>query len=69
MADYPKVRNALEQVGALLQKVKDAEQSGTEIRISAEERKFYDAYRRHWVHARERTVLTAYLCRVVTRAL
>ena len=67
--DYPKLKAALEQVDDLINKIKTAEDSHEDIHLSAEERKFYDAYSEHWVHADKRTTLTQYLCRQIDKAL
>ena len=41
--------------------IKDAEDEHEEITLSTEERKFYDAYSEHWVHAENRKILTDYI--------
>ena len=68
-ADYPKLKIALERVDDLIQRVEKAEEDHEDVQLSAEERKFYDAYSEHWVHADKRTILTQYLCKQFDRAL
>lgn len=67
--DYPKLKIALEQVDDLIDRIKAAEDAHEDIQLSAEERKFYDAYSEHWVHADKRTALTQYLCKQIDKAL
>lgn len=68
-SDYPKLKNALEQVDDLIDKIKAAEDTHETVNLSAEDRKFYDAYSEHWVHADRRTILTQYLCKRFDKAL
>jgi hypothetical protein len=67
--DYPKLKTALERVSELIEKIKSAESQHTTIELSTEDRKFYDAYSEHWVHADNRTTLTEYVCRQFAKAL
>lgn len=69
IADYPKVKMALEGVDELVGKIKAAEDDNEEIALSSEERKFYDAYSEHWVHADKRKTLTEYICKQLVKAL
>ena len=48
----------LEEVDTVLIKAKAAEDGDETVRLSPEERKFYDAYSEHWVHADKRKTLT-----------
>ncbi len=68
-SDYPKLKIALEQVDDLIDKVKAAEVAHETITLTAEDRKFYDSYNVHWVHADRRTILTQYLCKRFDKAL
>ena len=69
VTDHPKIKMALEQVDELIEKIKAAEDEHEDIDLSIEERKFYNAYKEHWVHADERTTLTQYICKQVAKAL
>ncbi len=69
VADYPKFRTVLEHVSGLIDKIKDAEKHNEVINLSAQDRKFYDAYNEHWVHTDKRTIRTEYLCRKFAKAL
>lgn len=69
VAHYPKLKTALEEVDVLLDRISAAEDAEEEIELSPEERKFYDAYDEHWVHATNRTILTQHLCRRILHAL
>lgn len=66
---YPKIKVALEQVDDLLERIEAAEEVHEEIKLSVEERKFYDAYSEHWVHADKRTIMTKYMCKLMVAAL
>ncbi len=67
--DYPRLKIALETVDNMIESVKTAEKSQENLTLSSEERRFYDAYSEHWVHADKRTVMTAYICRQLVAAL
>jgi len=67
--DYPKLKIVLEGVDQLLEGIEAAKKTNEEITLSADDRKFYDAYSEHWVHAEERTILTQHICRQFARAL
>jgi len=67
--DYPKMRTALEQIDDLINRIKTAEDEHENISLSAEERKFYNAYTVHWIHADKRTTLTEYICKQLVKAL
>lgn len=69
VSDYPKLKTVLEKVDELIGNVETAERTHKNIDLSAEDRKFYEAYHEHWVHAINRTILTQYLCRQFVRAL
>ena len=68
-ADYPKMKNALEYVDDLLAKAEQSRRKPTALDLSADDRKFYDAYGVHWVHADKRIIATDYLCRKLGKAL
>jgi Protein of unknown function DUF262 len=68
-ADYPKLKMVLEEIDELIDKIKDGEKKHEDVKLSAEERKFYNAYKEHWVHAEERTILTQYICKQFVEAL
>jgi len=69
VADYPKIKSALESIDALIAKIKEAESEHEEVALSADDRKFFDALTVHWVHADKRTILTDYICRKLLKAL
>lgn len=66
---YPKLRTVLDSIDQRIDDIKAAETSHSAIPLTAEEKKFYDAYNEHWVHAEERTVLTEYVCKRFVQAL
>lgn len=66
---YPKLKIALEQIDDLIDRIEAAEDTHEDITLSVEERKFYDAYSEHWVHADKRTILTEYICKQLIKAL
>lgn len=57
-SDYPKLKITLESIGGLIDEVEAAEASHENITLTAEQRRFYDAYTVHTVHADKRTSLT-----------
>ena len=69
LKDYPKLKIALEGVDELLDRIEVAEEAHEQIKLTAEERKFYDAFSTHWVHADKRTILTEYICKHLANAL
>jgi len=69
VSDYPKLKMALEKIDGLIERIKAAEDEHEEAELSSEERKFYDAYSEHWVHAEKRKILTEYICRQLVKAL
>jgi hypothetical protein len=69
LSDYPKLKVALEHVDELIDKIEDAEASHEQIKLAPDERKFYDAYNEHWVHADKRTIMTTYICKLLVKAL
>jgi hypothetical protein len=69
VADYPKAKVALLNVDALLDRIKEAEDNDEEIELTRAERRFYDAYTEHWVHADKRSILTGYLCDTIIAAI
>jgi hypothetical protein len=77
-SDYQKVRTALEDVDDIFTKVKIAQEEakdlGTKISeisdpLSRQEREFYEAYDKHWVHAKNRKILTDYICKLIVKKL
>lgn len=68
-ADYPRIKAVLEGADNLIERIEDAEAANETIQVSADDRRFYDAYSEHWVHADKRIVLTQYLCRHFIKAL
>lgn len=69
VADYPKLKMTLEKIDELIDKIEAAKKRNESIALSSEDRKFYDAYSEHWVHAEERTILTQHICRLFVKAL
>jgi hypothetical protein len=64
VADYSKMKTALEYVDDLLERAAD-----TKSNLSADDTKFYEAYDVHWVHSDKRTIATEYLCKKLRKAL
>ncbi len=69
VGDHARLKTVLEQVHELIKKIAAAEKAHETTALSAEERRFYEAYDKHWVHATNRTVLTQYLCKQFLKAL
>ena len=68
-ADYPKVKTGLEKIDELLEEIRDAESRHEEKMLSIDDKRFYDAYSEHWVHAENRRILTEYTCRQIGKAI
>jgi hypothetical protein len=67
---YEKVRVALEQVDDIFVKLKVAkEETKASDPLTEDERAFYDAYFIHWVHAKNRNLMTEHICALVVKAL
>lgn len=69
VSDYPKLKMVLERIDNLIDQIEAAEDAHEDIDLSVEDRKLYDAYSEHWVHADKRTILTQYLCKQFVKAL
>jgi hypothetical protein len=69
ISDYARLKIALEAVDELIERIKASEEGHEQVDLSTEERRFYNAYKEHWVHAEERTTLTLYICRHSAKAL
>ncbi len=67
VSDRAKLKNVVEEIDELIESVVAAEKAHEDIALSVEQRKFYDAYDEHWVHAPNRTVMTQFLCRQFAR--
>jgi hypothetical protein len=67
--DYPKLKMSLEGINELIDRIETAKKANETLDLSAEERKFYDAYTVHWVHADKRTVLTEFISKQMVKAL
>jgi hypothetical protein len=68
-SNLAKLKTTLEQIDNLINEAVDAEKRHENPDLNAEERKFYEAYDEHWVHAANRTVLTQYLCKEFIKVL
>ncbi len=66
---YPKLKQALKNVDTLIGSIEAAKRKNENFELTSDERKFYDAYSEHWVHAEQRTVLAQYLCRQLVKAI
>jgi hypothetical protein len=69
ISDYPKMSVDLEGIDDLLARIKEAEADHEDITLSAEEKRFYDAFSVHWVHADKRTILAEFICKKLTKSL
>jgi Protein of unknown function DUF262 len=69
VSDYPRLKMTLERISELINTIENAKKNNAIIQISAEQRRFYEAYDEHWVHAEERTVLTHFICKQFVEAI
>jgi hypothetical protein len=69
VSDYPKMGVALESVDELLTRIKEAEDDHEDIELTTEEKKFFDAFDEHWVHADKRATLADYISKKLTKVL
>lgn len=67
--DFPKMKIALEGIDTLVTRIKAAEKRHEAIKLSVEDRKFYDALTEHWVHADKRVTMTEYICQLLVTTL
>lgn len=74
-AMYDKVRVALESVDDIFIKVKIAAEEAEELRqapsdpLTKRERAFFDAYDKHWVHAKNRKLMFEFIASAIVRAV
>ncbi len=66
--DYPKITTALTVVDDIIEKQK-TEDTNLHEPLNSVEVSFYKAFSEHWVHAEERKILTAFICKLMTKAL
>jgi hypothetical protein len=59
----------LEGIDDLLARIKEAAADHEDITLTAEEKRFYDAFSVHWVHADKRTILAEFICKKLTKSL
>ena len=69
VADYPKMKNALDNIDALLSKIAANKQKPSALTLSAEDQNFFQAYDVHWVHAENRTIVTNYITKKLVKAI
>lgn len=69
VSDYPKLKMVLERADALIDKLEAAADGDEVDAFTTEDRRFYDAYSEHWVHADKRTILTEYICKQLVKTL
>jgi hypothetical protein len=68
VSDYPKLKVALESIDELISRIEDAD-VGVGATLTSDEKRFYEAYKEHWVHADNRTTMTVHFCRTLSKAL
>ena len=61
--------NALEDVDDMIAKIKEAESDLDAVTLTVDEKRFWDAFTVHWVHADKRIIMTEFLCRKLTKSL
>jgi hypothetical protein len=66
---HARMKGALDEIDDLVRQATAATEEGEKPDLTAEDRKFYEAYSKHWVHAANRTAMTQYLCRRLVKAL
>jgi len=70
-AMYDKVRVALETVDDIFVKVRTAQEEAGQKSdpLTKSEREFFDAYDKHWVHAKNRILMFDYISNLILRAV
>jgi Protein of unknown function DUF262 len=68
-SQYPKFKTGLEYVDNLLETIEESRKNTKKLDLSAEDKRFWDAYREHWVHADKRITVADYICKKMTDAL
>lgn len=70
---YDKVKVALETVDDIFVKIKTAKeeagQKSPSDPLTKPEREFFDAYDKHWVHAKNRILMFNYISSLILRAV
>ena len=66
--DFPKILAALTAVDDIIERQKSEDTKNSDL-LTTEELAFYKAYTEHWVHAEERRVLTAFIHKLIMKAL
>lgn len=66
--DFPKILSALTAVDDIIERQK-SEDAKLHEALTAEEVSFYKSFSEHWVHAEERKTLTAFMCKLMVKAL
>jgi Protein of unknown function DUF262 len=69
VADYPKMKTALESIDALLEEIKESHTNPAALALSNVDSKFYESITVHFVHADKRLISAQYICRKLTRVL
>jgi hypothetical protein len=69
VADYPKMSIALDNIDDLITRIKEAEADHEDMTLTADDKRFYDAFDEHWVHADKRVTLADYICRKLNKSL
>lgn len=69
VSDYPKMGIALEGIDELLGRIKQGEADHEDVTMTQEEKKFYDAFDEHWVHADKRVILADFICKKLLKVL
>lgn len=67
-ADYPKLKVVLETISAMVAGVEAARKKNREAALAPEDRRFFEAYSVHWVHAEQRTLMAQHVCRRFAKA-
>jgi hypothetical protein len=68
-SQYAKLKNGLEYIDNLLVEIEDSRKNTRKLNLTADDKKFWDAYREHWVHADKRIIVADYVCKKMTEAL
>lgn len=67
IGDHARLKTTLEEVHSLIKGIAVAEKAHEDPKLTAEQKKFYEAFSEHWVHASNRTILTQYICKQLTK--
>ncbi len=69
VADFPKLKTTLERIDNLIETIEAPGGNAGAADVTADERRFFEAYNEHWVHADKRLILAQFIYRQFVKAI